>query len=306
MSRWSKDEDDYILKFIQEVEDDINYSELVASHNKSFNTKRTEDTYKVRIRKVAKENNISLKSNNHWIEEEKNYIINVIQRNPFDINWIEMSEHLKRSELSIKTMYNDIISAKDHLDCCLLNLEEDDIQKLIKSNKHVCSVCKINMYSNPCIWQGLEYCDECYYNQHTEKVGQLWEQVREYSVQTNKNYCNLCRKKATFDNTLANRFHYDHINMFDKSDSICKLVREGVNIDDIYKEIDKCQLLCVSCHSVVTKVELMCGFTRIKRQMTKEFNETEDEEKRNKLISEYSELYNKFMSEVYIYIRCYI
>lgn len=50
----------------------------------------------------------------------------------------------------------------------------------------------------------------------------------------------------------------------------------------------------------------MCGFTRIKRQMTKEFNETEDEEKRNKLISEYSELYNKFMSEAYIYIRCSI
>ena len=112
--------------------------------------------------------------------------------------------------------------------------------------------------------------------------------------------------EATFDNTLANRFHYDHINMFDKSDSICKLVREGTNIEDIYKEIDKCQLLCVSCHSVVTKVELMCGFTRIKRQMTKEFNETEDEEKRNKLISEYSELYNKFMSEAYIYIRCSI
>ena len=46
MSRWSKDEDDYILKFIQEVEDDINYSELVASHNKSFITKRTEDEEK--------------------------------------------------------------------------------------------------------------------------------------------------------------------------------------------------------------------------------------------------------------------
>lgn len=306
MSRWSSEEDKYILEFIQEVQDDINYQELVVSHNKSFNTKRTEETYKVRVRKVAKDNNISLKSNNHWTEQEKEYIINTIQRNPFDINWTEISEHLKRSELSIKTMYNDIVSAKGHLDCCLLNLEEDDIRKLIKSNKHMCSTCKVNMYSNPCIWQGLEYCDECHYKEYNEKVRQLWEQVREYSVQTNRNHCNICNKKATFDNTIASRFHYDHINMFDKSDSICKMVREGVNIDNIYKEIDKCQLLCISCHSVVTKVELMCGFTRIKRQMTKEFNETEDEEKRNKLISEYSELYNKFMSEAYIYIRCSI
>ena len=64
MTRWSEEEDKYILEIIQELEDDINYSELVTSHNKTFNTKRTEDTYKVRVRKVAKENNVSLKLNN--------------------------------------------------------------------------------------------------------------------------------------------------------------------------------------------------------------------------------------------------
>jgi hypothetical protein len=306
MSRWSQEEDRYILEFIQEIQDEINYQELVSSHNKTFNTKRTEDTYKVRVRKIAKENNINLKSNNHWTEDEKTYIINNIQRNPFDINWTEMSEHLKRSELSIKTMYNDIVSARDHLECCLLNLDETDIRQLIESNKHTCSQCNMNMYSNPSIWQGFKYCDECYYKQYSDEVRKLWEQVREYSVKTNKNYCNICNKKATFDNTMASRFHYDHINMFDKTDSICKMVREGANIEDIYKEIDKCQLLCISCHSVVTKVEIMCGFIRIKRQMTKEFSETDDEEKRDKLINEYSELYNKFMSEAYNYIRCSI
>lgn len=304
MSRWSSEEDKYILEYIQEVKDDINYNDLVESHNKKFNTKRTEDTYKVRVRKVAKENNIVLKTNNHWTEEEKDYVINNIQVNPFDINWKEITEHLKRSESSIKAMYNELVSAREHLEYCLQILEEEDIIKLIEINKHICSDCNINIYSNPCIWQGLEYCDECYYNKNNEKVKILWEQVRNYSIKTNKNYCTICNKKATFDNTMSSRFHYDHINMFDKIDAICKLVREGVNIEDIYKEIDKCQLLCVSCHSVVTKVELLCGFTRIKRQMTKEFNETEDKEKRNKLINEYSELYNKFMSEAYNHIRC--
>ena len=60
MSRWSEEEDKYILEFIQEVEDDINYQELVITHNKIFNTKRTEGTYKVRVAKIAKENDIVL------------------------------------------------------------------------------------------------------------------------------------------------------------------------------------------------------------------------------------------------------
>jgi hypothetical protein len=281
------------------MQDNINYQELVASYNKVCNTKRTEDIYKVRSIKVATDNNISLKANNNWTEKEKIYIINKVQRNPFDINWTKMSENLKRSESSIKAMYNDIVSAEEHMDCCLLNLEVDYIHKVIDSIKHNCSDCKVTMYSNPRMWQGLEYCDECYYKEYNEKVIKLWEQVREYSVKTNKNYCNLCSKKATFDNTLTNRFHYDHIDLFNKTTSICKLVREGVNIDDITQEIDNCQLLCISCHSMVTKVETLCGFTRIKRRMIKEFNKTEDEEKRDKLISEYSELYKYFMTIAY-------
>jgi hypothetical protein len=214
-----------------------------------------------------------------------------------------MTDHLKRSDISIKSMYNELVSAEEHLESCLLNLECKDIQKVIEANKHICSDCKVNIYSNPCIWQGLEYCDECYYKKNMEEVKVLWEHVREYSVKNNKNYCNICNKTATFDNTMVSRFHYDHINMFNKTESICKMVREGSNIEDIYKEIDKCQLLCVSCHSVVTKVEVMCGFVRIKRQMTKEFSETEEEEKRDKLIGEYSELYKTFMTKAYNYIR---
>ena len=95
MSRWSEEEDKYILKFIQEVQDDINYSEIVDLHNNRFNTKRTEDTYKVRIRKIAKDNNISLKSNNHWADDEKDYVVNNIQRNPFKINIEEMTTSKK-------------------------------------------------------------------------------------------------------------------------------------------------------------------------------------------------------------------
>lgn len=303
MSRWSQEEDAQLLEFIQEIQESIDYEVLSETHNNNFNTQRSEESLKARVKKIAKENNINLKSNNHWTEDEKSYIVDTIKVNPLNINWSNIATHLKRSELSVKSMYNEIVSAKEHIECCILNINEDNILQIIKDNKHSCSSCNINMYSNPCIWKGCEYCDTCYYEKYNEESQQLWRLVREYSIRINKNYCNICNKKATFDNSMSSRFHYDHINMFDKSDSICKMVREGAQIDDIYDEINKCQLLCISCHSVVTKVEVICGFNRIKRQMTKEYNETNNEEIKNKLNKEYYELYNNFMIQVYNYIR---
>ena len=91
--------------------------------------------------------------------------------------------------------------------------------------------------------------------------------------------------------------------MFDKSDSICKMVKIGTSMSDIYQEINKCQLLCVSCHIVVTKVEILCDFNRVKRQVTKEYNETSDETVKESLMKKYSNLYNEFMSSAYKQIR---
>jgi hypothetical protein len=72
-------------------------------------------------------------------------------------------------------------------------------------------------------------------------------------------------------------------------------VYKGENIDIILHEIKKCQLLCVSCHSLVTKVEQKLGFTGIKINMKKEFSGEEYHIK----MKEYEELYKKHMSIVY-------
>lgn len=252
---------------------------------------------------MAKENNISLKSNNHWTEDEKTYIINTIQRNPFEINMDEMSKHLNRSESSIKKMYSDLVSAEEHLDCCLLNLDGEDIMRLVNEIKNNCVKCNKNIYSLPCIWRGLKYCDECHYESFNSFITQRWIDVREYSIENNKSSCNICNKKTSFDNTLQSRFHYDHLDMFDKIDSICKMVSNGTDLIDIYQEINKCQLLCISCHTVVTKIEVLCGFNRVKRQITKEYNETNDESIKETLMKKYSKLYSEFMSGVYKQIR---
>lgn len=302
MSRWSAEEDKCILESIREVRDEINYSELVGFHNETYGTKRTEDTYKVRVRKIAKENDIILKSS-HWTEDERVYIITSIKKNPFGVDMNELSGYLKRSEASVKKMYTELVSPEEHLECCLLHLHTEEIMKLINDIRHTCIKCHKTMYSNPNMWEDLEYCDECYYESFYEQIMQRWIDVREYSVQNNKDRCNICDKVAVFDKYLQSKFHYDHMDMFDKSESICVMVKNGTMMSDIYHEIDKCQLLCVSCHTIVTKVEILCGFNRVKRQVTKEYNETSDGAVRESLMKKYSEKYNEFMSGVYKKIK---
>lgn len=91
--------------------------------------------------------------------------------------------------------------------------------------------------------------------------------------------------------------------MFDKVDSICKMVRNGTELVGIYQEINKCQLLCVSCHTIVTKVEIICGFNRVKRQITKDYNDTNDEAVKETLMKKYSKLYSEFILGVYKQIK---
>ena len=302
MSRWSAEEDKCILECIREVKEDINYSELVEIHNETYGTKRTEDTYRVRVRKIAKENEFVLKSS-HWTEDERVYIVASIKKNPFGVDMNELSGSLKRSEASVKKMYTELVSPEEHLECCLLHLHAEEIMKLINDIRHTCIKCHKIMYSNPNIWEDLEYCDECYYESFHDKIIERWIDVREYSVKNSKDRCNICEKVATFDKYLQSKFHYDHIDMFNKSESICVMVKNGTVMGDIYNEIDKCQLLCASCHAVVTKVEILCGFNRVKRQVTKEYNDTSDEAVRETLMKKYSEKYNKFMSGVYKKIK---
>ena len=57
--------------------------------------------------------------------------------------------------------------------------------------------------------------------------------------------------------------------MFDKDDSIFKMINDGVDIDTIRTEIDKCQILCLACHHKVTDIERKLGFTRIKQAITR-------------------------------------
>tara|TARA_B110000285_G_C15061140_1_gene582452 strand:+ start:68 stop:373 length:306 start_codon:yes stop_codon:yes gene_type:complete len=88
--------------------------------------------------------------------------------------------------------------------------------------------------------------------------------------------------------------------MFDKNDSVCCMVDRGDDLNDIFSEIDKCQILCVPCHHIVTDIEHKIGFTRIKSNLTKDFNnEKISIEKYSIEKIKYQEIYEIKMKSIY-------
>lgn len=116
-------------------------------------------------------------------------------------------------------------------------------------------------------WKDNELCDSCW-SDYGEERELLWKHINDYR----KIQCYIC---SSIKEKEGERYHYDHINMFDKGKSICSMVAEGNTIDEIYGEIDKCQILCLSCHHIVTDIENKLCFTRIKQQLTRKLNNSE-------------------------------
>jgi hypothetical protein len=131
-------------------------------------------------------------------------------------------------------------------------------------------------------------CAECCNKLKEENI----IQVLDYLEKKGMICCNFCNARCGKD---YSGFHFDHLNMFNKSNTIWALVCSTNNINLIYTEIDKCQLLCISCHKLVTKLEQAYGFTRMKIKYTKGGS------KRTQ--SELEEEYNKVMLPIYEKIR---
>lgn len=303
MSRWSEAEDKYILEFIQEVQDDINYEELVASHNKTFNTKRSEDTYKVRVRKVAKENDIVLKRKNKWSDEDTANLIKLVRENPLNPNWTEISNVFNKTENYIRSIYNELVPADKHIEYCISVISESEIKHIMNDLESKCSNCNKSIYNYPLMWNSNTYCEDCHYELYNNEIQVRWNKIAEYSHKTGKGSCNICNKKYDFTNKSLCKFNFDHKNMFEKTNTIYGMNKQGIDLEEIYKEIDLCQLLCVSCHNIVTSIEQRTGFNRIKINITKEYNKTNDIEQKEKLIKYYSDIYEKYMNSIYDIIK---
>jgi len=145
-------------------------------------------------------------------------------------------------------------------------------------------------------WKDKKICDKCFSDTTLERE-EMWNLISNYKpIQ-----CLFCNIKKE---SKEERFQYDHINMFDKEESICTMVLEGLPIEQIYKEIDKCQILCVSCHQLITHIERALGFTQEKRALTRKLNLNEITKEEHEIqLQNYQKMYNEIMLPIYESIK---
>ena len=140
-------------------------------------------------------------------------------------------------------------------------LIDSEIIEEIKRKYNKCQDCSSGVYYKLKRWGDITICGSCYYKKKEELSNKIQKYIDELGINT----CKFCGKIRD----SVNGFHFDHINMFDKMGSVGNMIWTGANIDKIKEEIHKCQLLCVSCHSLVTYYEHKLGFIdKKKRQIS--------------------------------------
>jgi hypothetical protein len=233
---------------------------------------------------------VKINADNKKKNRIKRYIMNIDCLGDYDDS--EMFELLAKtlgmSVNSCKTLYSEI-SADVWID------RRMDINRFI-DNIHKCCCLNCNdvilEFSKNRIWRGKIHCDYCWDSRKGEREI-MWTEISEYK----KVQCCICNK---IKRCKGERFHYDHLNMFDKNDSICCMVDRGDDMKDIFSEIDKCQILCLACHHIVTSIEQKIGFTRIKTSLTRKYNNGDiSEEQYNEEKKKYQGMYELKMKSIY-------
>lgn len=166
---------------------------------------------------------------------------------------------------------------------------DEEILAAIRSKYH-CDTCKRYIYASYVrSWQGRYVCEKCYTDINKDISTEIIDYIKE-----------IYSRGCVFCDVKGGRFHFDHINMFTKVNSVMAMVNAGEPVEGIKAEIGKCQLLCVDCHMVVTRFELRRGFIRDKSRLTRKSNAGEDvTELRQKLYEEYEAV----MTKMYPLIR---
>lgn len=233
---------------------------------------------------------IKKKEDNEKRERIKKYVLNIDPLTEYDNE--EMFEVLAKtldiSVNSCKKLYSEI-PPETWLD------RKMNISEFVNNiHKCCCNGCGdvILEISKNRIWKDKIVCDYCW-DSHRGERELMWSEIKNYK----QNVCCICNKRQR---TNGERYHYDHLNMFDKNDSICCMVDRGDNIKDIFSEIDKCQILCLPCHHIITSIEQKIGFTRIKSNLTRKFNNEEiTEQTYSSEKKKYEKIYEEKMKSIY-------
>lgn len=82
-----------------------------------------------------------------------------------------------------------------------------------------------------------------------------------------KGPCSLCGE-------VKSKYHYDHLNMFDKTATILDLIDQPIG--RIAEEIAKCHLVCIPCHEMITAKEVSLGYMAKKKALNRAARAGED------------------------------
>jgi hypothetical protein len=156
---------------------------------------------------------------------------------------------------------------------------DDEILNAI-SYCSVCPMCCRGIFSAGRMWRGKRLCENCHAISQKDIAPELTAYIKD-----------IYSKGCTFCDNKCGRFHLDHINMFTKISSVGEMMDRGDPAEDIIAEVAKCQLLCINCHSLVTRFESKRGFLIKKRQLNKKMLAGEDvTEMKKKLYDEYEDV----------------
>ena len=141
-------------------------------------------------------------------------------------------------------------------DVILHDITDDAIREIVVSRIQEC-ICgkKLHMCKK---FGEQRTCYSCY----IEKYNELSAKIEDYLKQIGMTECKICGIPRS---GIAG-FNFDHINMFNKDDNVGLMICRGAEYHTIIEEINKCQILCISCHRMVTALEAKLGFFKAKRR----------------------------------------
>ena len=229
-----------------------------------------------------------------WNKEKEDELFKITNEYT-EINWEEVSEKIGASLTNCKNKYAEICPIEVKVQNQGNKITKEMFDEFIQNHIKTCEVCNKTQYNYLNTWKGIKKCDECYSEHYYEKK-QLSKQITNYCVQNNIIKCNLCNKEKTYKNV----FHFDHLNMFNKTNEVGRMIRKGESIELIIEEIKKCQYICISCHTIVTAFEQKVGFILLKSNLTRQ---QLSEEELNIKIQEYTKIYQSYMDKIYNFIR---
>lgn len=192
-----------------------------------------------------------------------------------------------------------------------LIMENVDVEKYCEEsdkNKIECNECGKMISKNMSKeWKSMRICKKCICENHKQEINERWTEINEYK----KVKCEICQngQNTELKDMIVEKvcgYEFDHKNMFEKENNIYTMVNEGYEMDEIIKEIDKCQLLCKECHNIVTQIERKYGFIIMKIDLNKKLRKgqlTNEEYKTQKCV--YQKTYEATMYEVYEKMKRY-